>query len=120
MNVNLSDDNMKDIIAKAVLDTLTPESRNDLIQNSIKSLLTTKPSGGYGSVSPLQSAFNEAIATVARQVASEQLKANAEVKTALEKLITDAWGKLTHDDGYSLLVEKVVAAMTSALAPDRY
>jgi hypothetical protein len=121
MDVKLNDDNMKDIIAKAVLDTLTPEARTELLSTAVKSLLTIPNSSGYGQrKSPLQEAFNSAIQEVAHQIAREQLVGNTEVKAKIEQMIADAWAKLTNDENYSQMVERVTSALGRGLTGDRY
>lgn len=120
MDVTLSDDNMKDIIAKAVLDTLTPESRADLIGNAVKGLLTTPIGNSYDKKSPLQSAFDNAVREVAQQIAREQIVGNAEIKGTITKLIADAWEKLVVPENYSKLVDNVTSAIERGLTGDRY
>lgn len=121
MNVNLSDDNMKDIIAKAVLDTLTPESRETMIQEAIKSLLVTPPSTTYGRAkAPLQEAFDSAVQQVAVKIAEEQLRENTEVQAIITKLIADAWTQLVLPERYSALVGKIVQAIESGLTAGKY
>ncbi|CDO34649.1 hypothetical protein SPHV1_1750001 [Novosphingobium sp. KN65.2] len=120
MNVNLSDDNMKDIIAKAVLDTLTPESRSELISNAIKSLLVKPTGNSYNSKTPMQDAFDCAVRDVARAVAQEQIVGDPEIKAKITSLIADAWVNLTNAERYSKLVENVTSAIERGLTGDRY
>lgn len=120
MDVRLSDDNMKDIIAKAVLDSLTPESRSELITNAIKGLLKTPTGSGYDKKSPLQEAFDWAVRNVAEEVAKEQIKGDPEIRATINKLITDSWTKLVDDENYSKLVDRVSSAIERGLTGDRY
>lgn len=119
MDVKLSDDNMKDIIAKAVLDTLTPESRENLIASAIKGLLAT-PTGGYDKKTPIQSAFDSAVREVAQQIAREQIIGDAKAKATITSLIAAAWEKLVVPENYSKLVDNVASSIERGLTGDRY
>jgi hypothetical protein len=120
MDVRLDDNNMKDIIAKAVLDTLTPEARAELLSNAVKSLLSIPTGNSYDRKSPLQSAFDSAIREVAGQIAREQIVGNTEIKAKIEQMIADAWAKLVNDENYSNMVEKVAGAIERGITGDRY
>jgi hypothetical protein len=121
MDVKLSDDNMKDIIAKAVIDTLTPESRDELIKTAIKELLTVPNGTGYGQrKSPLQEAFDAAVRQVAREVAREQIVGNELMASEIKGMVTEAWAKLTTDEHRTKTVERLVDALEKGLTGDRY
>ena len=121
MDVRLNDDTMKDIIAKAVIDTLTPEKREELISAAIKALLTPSTSTGiYGNQpkSPLQDAFDTAVRSVANEVAREQIMANTELRAKIKDMIGEAWLKLVANE--SGIVEKLASALERGLTGDRY
>lgn len=117
MNVNFSDDQMNTIVAKAVLDSLTPERRDELIQSAVKGLLEKDPEPrGYGDKrSAFQRAFDSAVRQVAEKVAYEQLRDNEEVKASIAKMFADAWAKLSAGDAYDGLVSKIASAMAEGL-----
>ena len=120
MDVKLNDENMKDIIAKAVLDSMTPESRTEMIQAAIKSLLTKPVGNTYDKKSPIQEAFDSAVRQVANQIAREQIIGNMEISSAITALIAEAWGKLINDENRSALIDKLVSALEKGLTGDRY
>ena len=120
MDVKLNDENMKDIIAKAVLDSMTPESRSEMIQSAIKSLLVTPTGNSYNKKSPLQDAFDDAVREVARQTAREQIVGSSEIATAITAMISEAWTKLMTDENRTKLVDRLVSALEKGLTGDRY
>ena len=66
------------VLNKAILDALSAETRNRLIEGALKHLLTAPPPDRYGSakpVSPLQQQFEYALNGIAREVAEEVLNA---------------------------------------------
>ena len=120
MDVKLSDDNIKDIIAKAVLDTLTPESREQMITSAVKSFLTIPVGNQYEKKSPLQSAFDNAIREVAASIAREQIINNSEIHATISTMIADAWKKLVIPENYSKIVDNLSSAIERGLTGDRY
>jgi len=114
--MQIDNDTLKVALAKAVLDTMTAEKREEIITNAVASLLNTKSSDRYDAPSVLQHEFNTAVRDLARKIATEELESNEEVKAAVRKLITDAWIKLTGPDNYSNIVGKIADAMAAGLA----
>ena len=117
--MNLDDATMKAAVAKAVIDTLTPEKREELLTNAVQHILSAKESSNYNSPTLIQGAFNSAVAAVARETAMEQITKDPEVKAKIEGLIKDAWAKVTGEE-YSSVVEKVADAIRKGLTGDRY
>src|SRR5580765_2164836 len=118
--MNIDDEAMRSVVAKAILDNITPETKEKLITNAIKSLLE-KPSGsGYNAPSTIQDSFNRAVAQVAGTVATDMLKDDAALKEKIKTLMLDAWEKLTAGDKYAGLVQKISYSMEKAITGDRY
>lgn len=120
MDMKLSDDNMKDIIAKAVIDTLTPAKREELIMNAVKGLLTVQAGGSYNNKSPLQLAFDSAVREVTHDIARQSIIGNVEIKAKITAMIAEAWEKLVNDENYSKIVEKVTSALERGLTEAQY
>lgn len=72
------------VLNKAILDSLSADTRERLIEGALQYMLTAPATGRYGekSPSPLQVAFNDALRTIACEVATQVLEASG----AREKL----------------------------------
>lgn len=119
-DIKLNDEQLRTIIAKAVLDSLTPERREALISTAVKNLLDKPISGRYDQKSNLQTAFDDATREVARKLATEMVSSDPIIKEKIKALFVDAWTKFTNDENYSKLVEKVSHALEKGLTGDRY
>lgn len=81
MQVNVDDETMKQVVAKAIYDNLTPEAKQRLMTDALAYVLS-KPEK-YGSRrSPLEEAFQEEMREAGRRVAAELLA----VQGSLERL----------------------------------
>lgn len=121
--MNLNDENLKSIVAKAIIDSITPESREKLIQDSITSILTSEETtSAYGrtkSKSPLQKAFDESVITYAQKYANEILENDQDFKSKIEILFQEVSKKLFEDQREEL-VDGIVRMIRNALTKDRY
>lgn len=125
MDVQLNDAQLKDIITKAILDSLTPERREALIGEAVKGLLKEVVTGsGFNSDrrSTIQRAFDRAVADVAEGVARDALVGNADVKAKIGTMFTEAWTRLTRteDGAYDKLVGRVADSMAKGITGERY
>lgn len=121
MDVKLNDDAMRQIISKAILDSLTPERREEIIATAVANLLSEKTNpNSYNSKTKLQGAFDYAVQNIAQSVAIKELSEDGALRDKMQKLMLDAWEKMTTGDAYSALVEKVANAMSKGISGDRY
>lgn len=124
MDLRVDDSAMKDLVTKALVDSLTPETREKLITESIKSLLTTPEGRGtnyYGEkVSPLQSAFNSAVRTEAERYAMRYLTEDATFQGQVQSLFADVAQRLFEADNREELVSSLADVIKKALTKDRY
>ena len=125
MDVKIDQDAMQALVAKAVFDGMTPDKREALLTGAIKSLMET-PRGNdrnyFGEkTSPLQTAFNRAVETVAMQHAVEFLSNDADFQTRLKSLFADVANSLfAEGDARSELVRSISLLIRTALTKDRY
>lgn len=123
MDLRVNDDAMKSLVAKAIVDSLTPEMREKLIADAVTQTLT-KPhdNGGYYSNkrSPLQQAFDMAVEQEARKYATEVIANDTAFKEQLRKLFEDVARKLFESNTRDGLVDNIASTITSALTKDRY
>lgn len=123
MDLRVDEAGMKAVIAKAILDTLTPEAREQLITNAIKETLTVpQSSGGYGRKerSPLQQAFDSAVYDAANRFAAQTLTNDPAFNEQLKGLFADVANKLFASETREELVSAIASTIRSALAKDRY
>lgn len=114
-SLNIDDENMKALIAKAIMDTLTVDAREKLIGEAIKNLLTSKRGNSYDSRSELQVAFDSAVVSVAQQVAFQELTKDDALKDKVRALMVDAWERMAGGEKREILVGKIAEGMERAL-----
>lgn len=120
MDVRLDDEAMKTLVAKAIMDSLTPEKREALITTAVKELLNRSESTRYDSPTHLQKVFNDAVGRVAAEIAQQTVQNNEEMKAEIQKMMATAWSRLTAGDAYETLINKIKDSMDSALRGSRY
>lgn len=119
-DIKLSDDNLAQIVAKSIMDGLTPETRNQLISNAVKTFLDGKVDAGrYNSATHLQDLFNRAVINVASKQLEAQLLVDeafaANIKSVIDEASTRAFGQ-----GREKLVDALACAIHKAVVGDRY
>lgn len=109
----------KEVVAKAILDSLDKDQRDELIQSAIKRLLEERHSTTYGHSGKtyLQEVFEEGVLEAAKEIVREELK-KPEVRKALSDAISIAVAKALDitSDSYMGMVNRVSEAVASALA----
>lgn len=81
---------LQGMVEKWVMEQMTEETRNQVLAQAVKYLMTT-PNTNYGPrESPLQQAFNRAIETVMYQVARDLIENNEEVKDKLTAMMGES------------------------------
>ncbi|HXH95254.1 MAG TPA: hypothetical protein VNN25_27010 [Thermoanaerobaculia bacterium] len=118
MDIKLETDTIKAIVSEAVMASLTSEKREALIQNALNYLLTQKKDG-YSNHPPeslLESAFKQALGTIAREISSEMLANDTRVREVVRKMIADAVEKLLDPTTYSETVERIKNAIEQGLS----
>lgn len=125
-NLNLSDDALNTIVAKAIIDQMTPEKREALITQAVKHLLEEKEAGsgsyysGRGKTA-FQRAFDHAVERVAEKVATEKLETDPDFKAGIETLFADAARALFAEGETRLgIIQAIVSAIRTGLAKERY
>lgn len=110
-SLELSDDQLKQLVAAAVLAELTPERREVLIKDAIASLLAVPaPQGSWDKnpKSPLQHAFEQGVAQVAREIVRDTIKDDPRVVDVIKSLVEQVVTKLAnHDDVGAQTLDRV-------------
>jgi pyruvoyl-dependent arginine decarboxylase (PvlArgDC) len=110
-NLNLPDDQMREIVSAAILQTVTAENRDALITSAIASLLAPNSSGYGGRESPLQVAFNLAIQQTARQIVKEMLDTDEQIKAVVEEIIISAAKKAFSSEKKDTMIDSMANAI---------
>lgn len=113
MNINLNNEQMREVIGVAIMKTLDENTRTAVIAAAIDHLMRPENTYGGKQESPLQQAFNRAIANVAEQAAKEEIENNDEVKEKLRTLLHEAVDTLMANKEES--VKKIASALAAAM-----
>ena len=123
MDLQLKDDQLDKIIAKAILDTLSSETREELVTNAVKELIQIpKNTTTYGDKrSVLQRAFGQAVSRVAEELIREQLEEDSLFKTKIQVLLKDISEELfDNKEKRKTIIDKMVDTIIKGLDQDRY
>jgi len=124
---SISNEQMQAVVAKALFDGLSPEGKDAMVLKALKDSLAAVPPSTTDSYrsdnrSRFQREFDSAVSSVTRDVASDAIKSNADVKTAIEELIAASFKKLLDRDSeqWGRLTTAVADAIEKSLSKDRY
>lgn len=120
MRLELNDDQMRAVMAKAILDTVTPEKRDELMTKAIAFLMIPEKSGYGQQASPMDRAFQEAARTVAEKLAREALASDTRFAEQINKLFEDVAAKLFADEVRDKLIDNIVSSVVSGLRARDY
>jgi hypothetical protein len=114
----LDDANLQALISKSILDTLTPAKKEEVLAAAVKSLMELHGPAGK-KTSLLQDAFNNAMISVANNIAREHLENDETIKVQMREMITAAWATLSMGEAYEKMVERIGASMANTLTNQR-
>lgn len=122
MDLRVDDSAMKSLVAKSIVDSLTPEMREKLIADAVTACLTAPADGSsYGRKrSPLQQAFDSAVDDAARKYATEIISEDTAFKEQLRNLFEDVSRKIFENEAREQMVSGVADTIVRALTKDRY
>jgi hypothetical protein len=111
---------MSALIAQALFSGMSEEGKQAMLlkalQDSLAAQIPERQNSGYGrpdNRSRFQTAFDEAVHTVTREVVAESLKTNSDIKKAMEQMVVDAFTKFT--DRESAEWGKITAAISDGI-----
>jgi len=109
-SLHLDTEKFRDLLATAVFQVLSEQSRDDLIKHALKNLIEPKKREyGYGTdPSHIQQIFDEAVRNLATDVVKEKFEEDG-TKNQVRELMEEAFNKIFHDN-------EVRDKMTSSLA----
>ncbi len=123
MDLNLKDSQLEAIISKAILDSLTTETREQLITTAVTDILQKPENAGRSGEkrSRLQIMFDRQVEFLAEKLIREQLGEDSMFRTKVKVLLRDVSEKLFDDkEKRPLLIDKMVETIIKGLNPREY
>lgn len=122
VDLKIDSEGMNALVAKAIMDSLTPEKREQLIQAAIAGLLERKRSTRLGASdkSELQEIFEQATYATASQVIREGLEKDAVFREKIDSVFREAVERAFTGDGREKMVEQISRQIVEGLKIDRY
>lgn len=123
LSLNLGENEMRAIVAEAIVAKLDEAARRDLIQQAVAKMLVPERQG-YGSRATEQSwlhmAFENAVRNLTYEVAREYIESHPEVRQQIEDALGAALVKLTQGNRSirAAVAESVASALESKLNDD--
>jgi hypothetical protein len=119
MDLRVDDSTLKSLMAKAIVDALTPEAREKLIRDAVtQTLMQPEPSsirhGGVGR-SPLQQAFDYAVIEQSRKFANEIIATDPAFNDQLRKLFADVAAKIFDANNRENMVDAIADTLIRAM-----
>lgn len=114
-NLEFNDDQFGEIVAAAVMQTITTDSRDILVKEAVKHLLG--PSDRSFTTTNLQQAFNREIQKYAQTVIAEILE--TEAKEQIIKVILAGIKKAFEDKGKEKLIDNISQSIARTFMLDR-
>ena len=100
IEVNFDQDALHDLISKWVLEQMSTEQREKVLQQAITYLMTPPESSTYNRnpPSPLQDAFNASLNRVMHDVARGMVEDDPAIREAIQNLLGEALEEFLHGD----------------------
>ena len=118
--MNVDNETMKTVMAKAILDSMTNEARDELLSKAVTDFITKKEGGIYGAITPLQQAFADATRQVAREAIKQKLD-EPEFKTLITSAVNEAITKAFEEEGKrDKLIENMAHSVAAAFRVEDY
>jgi hypothetical protein len=117
MTLQLDPITLREATTQAIMGTLTPEIRAQIIEKAISTMLTPSTNSWDRNHSPIQQAFDDAVMHCAREIAKAHVASDEKVKVRLQELMRQAAEKVLGMDA-DKLAEKMADAFTSSIRRD--
>lgn len=122
MDLKISDEQMKSVIAGAVLTAISPEQREALVMGALVKLLEPQePLDRYTSKkrpSRVEEAFLDAVSVVAREEVKRLLSDDDGVRAKVAAVVREATDKAFTGDARDKLVDRLTSAIALGLDRD--
>ena len=116
MDLRIPDDQMRQLVTSAILQSLTPEHREKLLSGAIQSLISLPQEGRYGEKLPstLTAIFAEQAKEVAKGMVKELIEQDGPTREKIRALLLDALERVfvtNHDKVAKEMAEAVEKAV---------
>lgn len=118
MELKIDPNDMKAIVSAAILDKMSREQRDVLVQEAIASLLVPQKQDSYSRVeakTKLQDAFSTAAYTVTVEIVREHLRTDEAFRGAVTTMVTRGILSLLDNESDSAKLSGSVASIIAAL-----
>lgn len=116
MQINVPENDLAAVAAKAIFDSLDDSKRDELVTHAIKKLITEKDNSYYGrKTSALQDAFISGVQTVVRVRVDRMLTEDEEIKAQIDAVIEEGVRAAFAGKGRERMVDRVTLAVSEAL-----
>lgn len=113
MQLNISDDNLRQLVREAIFAGIPQDKRDALVSDAIKNLLDADPRS-YGDKSQLQRAFENAINSLVFEVVRERVKEDQALRAKVSGQIEAALTAFAENESLaSLIAEGMSHALKS-------
>lgn len=120
--LNINESVLEGVITKAILDSITPEARDQMLAGAIDKLLAAPARGEFGynayaahKKSNLELAFERAIFNTAVKVASEELNADPRLRQRVQSMISPLISGILNEDHDDAIKEAIGRAIVEVL-----
>ena len=112
---------MNQIVSKAIIESISDEQRDLIIQQAVNSLLKAPPRSGYGvePQTPIQAAFDNAVSMAAMKIAHDFVAENEQLKDKVRALLAQSAEVLLADE-YSEFGQKMRKGIAAVMADALY
>lgn len=118
ITINLDPVALREATTQSIMGMLTPEVRAKIISDAISALLNPSTNSWDKGRSPIQQAFDNAVARVAHEVAHEHVKNDPTIKSRLEFLVKETATNVLRMDA-AKMAENMASAFVESMRSSR-
>lgn len=118
LTINLDPVAMREATTQAIMGILTPDVRERILQDAIYAVLKPSTDSWDRGISPIQRAFNEAVSSLAYDMAKEHVKNDPSISVKLKLLVEETANRILGQD-VDKLSEKMADSFVRSIERDR-
>jgi hypothetical protein len=119
MQIPIDQDALRELVSKAILDSLTGDKRDELLKGAIKDLIETpKSTSTYGpKVSKLEQAFSQAVEVAANRIITDMMNNDEALVSKIKGVMVEAVEHAFEETGRAKMIEAISNAIVHGLRP---
>lgn len=117
-DIKLDPSAVQDLIHGAILNAISTDARDALIESALKHLMTPQRSYAGQQATPLAEAFTQAVRSAAQKVVMESVRDDERVQAKIRELVSPTIAAIC-DGNYDGLPEAIGAAFASWLSDQK-